>query len=101
MVRFKAGAIVNIASIYGIVGNDFSVYENTDLTSPVAYSAIKGGLINMNRYLASYYGKENIRFNCVSPGGIFDTSTPSICRKLQEESAHEKNGKTGRHCPIK
>lgn len=76
MLPFKNGSIVNIASIYGIVGNDFSVYENTDLTSPVAYSAIKGGLINMNRYLASYYGKENIRFNCVSPGGIFNNQSP-------------------------
>lgn len=72
MIGFKDGSIVNIASIYGIVGNDFTLYENTELTSPVAYSAIKGGLINMNRYLASYFGKNNLRFNCVSPGGIKD-----------------------------
>ena len=70
MKEINQGSVVNIASVYGIVGNDFTVYEGTDMTSPVAYSAIKGGLINMNRYLASYFGKNNLRFNCVSPGGI-------------------------------
>ena len=72
MIKFNKGSIVSIASIYGIVGNDFTLYDNTNLTSPVAYSAIKGGLVNMNRYLASYFGKNNLRFNCVSPGGIQD-----------------------------
>ena len=68
----KFGSIVNIASIYGIVGPDFSIYEGTSMTMPAAYSAIKGGVINFSRYLASYYGPYNIRINCVSPGGIFD-----------------------------
>jgi len=72
MTGFNQGSVVNIASIYGIVGNDFTLYHNTNLTSPVAYSAIKGGLINLNRYLASYFGGNNLRFNCVSPGGIQD-----------------------------
>jgi NAD(P)-dependent dehydrogenase (short-subunit alcohol dehydrogenase family) len=66
------GSIVNIASIYGVVGPNFNVYENTGMTMPAAYSAIKGGVINFTRYLASYFGQFNIRINCVSPGGIFD-----------------------------
>ncbi|RZK09607.1 MAG: SDR family oxidoreductase [Flavobacterium sp.] len=66
------GAIVNIASIYGVVGNDLSIYEGTNITAPAAYSAIKGGVINFTRYLASYLGKRGIRVNAVSPGGIFD-----------------------------
>jgi len=72
MVKQGAGSIVNITSIYGVVGPDFGVYEGTEMTMPAAYSAIKGGVINFSRYLASYYGKHNIRVNCVSPGGIFD-----------------------------
>lgn len=72
MVKKRQGSIVNIASIYGIVGNDFTVYEGTNMTSAAAYSAIKGGIINFTRYLASYFGKDNIRVNCVSPGGVFD-----------------------------
>jgi NAD(P)-dependent dehydrogenase (short-subunit alcohol dehydrogenase family) len=42
------------------------------MTMPVAYSAIKGAIINLSRYLASYLGKYNITVNSVSPGGIFD-----------------------------
>jgi NAD(P)-dependent dehydrogenase (short-subunit alcohol dehydrogenase family) len=72
----KSGNIVNIASIYGVVGNDFSVYEGTSMTSAAAYSAIKGGIINFTRFLASYYGKKGIRVNTVSPGGIFDNQNP-------------------------
>lgn len=92
MVEFNCGAVVNIASIYGIVGNDFSVYENTSLTSPVAYSAIKGGLINMNRYLASYYGKDNIRFNCVSPGGVFDHQHPTFVNNYTNKVPMKRMG---------
>jgi len=66
------GSVVNMTSIYGVVGNNFTIYKDTGMEPPVAYSAIKGGLINVTRFLASKYGKEKIRFNCVSPGGIFD-----------------------------
>lgn len=66
------GSVVNITSIYGVVGNDLTLYENTNLTTAAPYSAIKGGIINFTRYLASYYGRQGIRVNCVSPGGIFD-----------------------------
>lgn len=78
MLLQKSGSIVNIASIYGVVGNDFTLYEEYGGTSPAAYSAIKGGIINFTRYLASYYGKHHIRINCVSPGGIFDNQHSSF-----------------------
>lgn len=78
MASRQQGAIVNIASIYGVVGNDFTLYEGYGGTSPAAYSAIKGGIINFTRYLASYYGKQHIRVNCVSPGGIFDNQHASF-----------------------
>jgi NAD(P)-dependent dehydrogenase (short-subunit alcohol dehydrogenase family) len=71
LLRTK-GSIVNMASIYGIVGNDMTIYENTNIGTAAQYSAIKGGIINLTRYLASYYGKQGVRLNCVSPGGIFD-----------------------------
>jgi len=79
-----SGSIINISSIYGIVGNDQSIYEGSNLHEVYAkshpeidriyshgvYNAAKGGLINFTRYLAAYYGKNNIRVNCISPGGI-------------------------------
>lgn len=83
MAEQERGVIVNIASIYGIVGNDFTLYEEYGGTSPAAYSAIKGGIINFTRYLASYYGRKGIRVNCVSPGGIFDHQHPSFVARYE------------------
>lgn len=68
----QSGCLINIASIYGVVGPDFSIYKDTGMTMPAAYAAIKGGIVNLSRYLASYYGEHKIRVNCISPGGIFD-----------------------------
>ena len=80
MATKKYGSVVNIGSIYGSVGPDFNVYNNTELTMPAAYSAIKGGIINFTKYLASYYGKDNIRVNCVSPGGIFNNQVTEFVK---------------------
>lgn len=80
------GSIVNVASIYGVVGNDFTVYENTGgMTSPAAYSAIKGGVINFTRYLASYYGSYGIRVNCVSPGGVFNHQNENFVTQFEKK----------------
>lgn len=67
-----SGTLINMSSIYGSLGPDFSIYEGTAMTMPAAYSAIKGGLNTFTKYLASYYGKYQIRINSVSPGGVFD-----------------------------
>jgi NAD(P)-dependent dehydrogenase (short-subunit alcohol dehydrogenase family) len=70
MIRQKSGSIVNVASIYGMVGPDFSVYEGTPIHNSVSYAFAKGGMINLTRYLASYLGPHNIRVNTISPGGV-------------------------------
>jgi NAD(P)-dependent dehydrogenase (short-subunit alcohol dehydrogenase family) len=85
MRKQKNGSIVNVSSIYGVVGNDFSVYEGTNMTSPAAYSAIKGGIINFTRYLASYFGKYGIRVNSVSPGGIFNNQNPIFVKNYENK----------------
>ncbi len=88
------GSIVNIASIYGVVGNDFTIYENTEgMTSPAAYSAIKGGIINFTRYLASYYGKYNVRVNAVSPGGIFNDQHPKFVEAFEKKVPLNRMGR--------
>ena len=81
----KSGSIVNIASIYGIIANDFSIYESVNFNPPVAYPAIKGGLISLNRFIASYYGKFNIRSNCISPGGVYDNQDERFVRKYEKK----------------
>jgi NAD(P)-dependent dehydrogenase (short-subunit alcohol dehydrogenase family) len=94
MEKQRSGSIVNIGSIYGVVGNDFSLYEEYGGTSSAAYSAIKGGVINFTRYLASYYGKKNIRVNCISPGGIIDEKNqhPSFIRRYSNKSPLKRLG---------
>ena len=79
------GAIVNMASIYGVVGNDFSVYKNTDIGTAAPYSAIKGGIINFTRYLASYYGEQGVRVNCVSPGGVLSNQNPIFVENYERK----------------
>lgn len=96
----KSGSIVNIASIYGVVGNDFTLYEGYGGTSPAAYSAIKGGIINFTRYLASYFGKDGIRVNCVSPGGIEDKQHPSFIERYNEKSPLKRMGKPEEIAPA-
>ena len=93
MAAKKNGSIVNIGSIYGTVGPDFNVYNNTELTMPAAYSAIKGGVINFTRYLSSYYGKNNIRVNCVSPGGIFNNQPVEFVRNYENKVPMQRMGK--------
>lgn len=70
MQERRSGSIVNIASIYGMAGPDWSIYRGTDITNPIDYHFAKGGMIQMTRYLASYLGPYNIRVNALSPGGL-------------------------------
>jgi len=85
MVNQKRGVIVYIASIYGFMAPRFELYENANFTSPVEYSAIKGGILSLTKYLASYLGKYDIRVNAISPGGVHNNQPESFimqyCKK--------------------
>lgn len=87
-----SGSLINMASIYGVVGPDFSIYEGTHMGNPAGYAAIKGGLINLSRYLASYYGPYNIRVNCISPGGIFDNQVPVFVENYEKKVPMRRMG---------
>ncbi len=96
----KSGSIVNFGSIYGVVGNDFNLYEAYGGTSAAAYCAIKGGIINFSRFLASYYGKYNVRVNCVSPGGIFDNQNPLFVKEYNKKSLLKRMGNANEIAPA-
>lgn len=86
MSRKKGGSIINISSIYGMLAPDFSIYEGTRMTMPVAYSAIKGGIISLTKYIATYYAKYKIRANTISPGGIFNGQAPSFVDRYTKKT---------------
>lgn len=74
------GNIINISSTYGNVGADQRLYDGVAniyfpgerFSSPVTYGVTKAGILNLTRYLASYYREKNIRVNTLTPGGVFD-----------------------------
>jgi NAD(P)-dependent dehydrogenase (short-subunit alcohol dehydrogenase family) len=68
------GSVINVASIYGLAGPDWRLYEGTKLGNPAAYAASKGGLVQFTRWLATTLAP-NVRVNAVAPGGI-ERNTP-------------------------
>ena len=77
------GNVVSMGSIYGIMAPRFEIYEGTEMTMPVEYAAIKSAVIHLTKYFAEYYKKINIRFNCISPGGIFNNQSAEFVKKYE------------------
>lgn len=85
MIKQNYGNIINMTSIYGFAVPRFEIYEGTDMTMPVEYAAIKGAIINLTKYLASYLGEYNIRVNAISPGGVFNNQPESFVKKYSKK----------------
>jgi len=66
--RKAPGAIVNIASMYGVVASYPSAYEGLPVNSPPNYHGLKGGVVQLTRHLAAYWAKDGVRVNAISPG---------------------------------
>ena len=70
-------SILNVSSIYGLLGPDWSLYEGTSMSNPAAYAASKGGLIQLTRWLATTMAPK-VRVNALAPGGIFRNQPQSF-----------------------
>jgi len=95
MAEQRSGSIVNIASMQGVIGMNPWLYEGTTMTAPPDYFFHKGGMINLTRYLASYYGASGVRVNAVSPGGIFNPAKPQAPAFLERYAKTNMLGRMG------
>lgn len=83
MAAAGRGAIVNVSSIYGLVSPDQGLYEYRRLGGapffkPAAYATSKSALLNLTRYLATYWGGRGVRVNCVTLAGVFNDQHPAF-----------------------
>lgn len=75
LAQGKGGSVINIASIYGLVGPDPRIYEGSyylggPINTPAVYSASKAAVVGLTKWLATHWGPHNIRANCLVPGGV-------------------------------
>ena len=70
MASQGGGSIINVGSIQGSVGPDFSLYEGLPMDAPPDYFFHKGGLLQLTRYAAARLGPRGVRVNAISPGGF-------------------------------
>lgn len=83
------GVIINVSSIYGITASDQRLYNGIKniyypeekFSSPVSYAISKAGVVQLTKYLASYYRESGIRINCLTPGGVFDNHDDRFMRQ--------------------
>ncbi|MCX8082661.1 MAG: SDR family oxidoreductase [bacterium] len=87
MKKQRSGVIINISSIYGVLGVDPYLYEGTDMgVPPPDYFFHRAGIINITRYYASLLGPYNIRVNCISPGGFFANQHPEFVERYNKKT---------------
>lgn len=90
LLKKSTGAsIVNVSSIYGLVGPDHRIYEGTSMTNPAAYAASKGGLQQVTKWLSTVMAPE-VRVNTVTPGGIERGQLPEFVNRYEERTPLKK-----------
>jgi 2-deoxy-D-gluconate 3-dehydrogenase len=83
MLKSESGSIINLCSMYGLVGPDQRLYEKEDSPmryKPVFYPVTKAGILGLTRYVATYYAGKGIRVNALTPGGIYNENDDSFVK---------------------
>ncbi|MEZ4731461.1 MAG: SDR family oxidoreductase [Caldilineaceae bacterium] len=95
--RGAPGSIINISSMYGVVGSYPDAYTGLPVNSPPTYHGLKGGLVHLTRHLAVYWAKDNIRVNCIAPGPFPTDKTqarlPEFIERLDSKSPMGRMGR--------
>ena len=85
MIQKKRGNIINIGSDLSIIAPDQRIYKDIKgYKKPLSYSVTKHGLVGMTKYYASLLAKDNIRVNCLCPGGIFNQQNRKFVNRLKK-----------------
>lgn len=80
------GSIIQIASIQGVIAPDHRIYKGSkylgvEINNPAVYSVSKAGVISLSKYLSTYWAKNKIRVNSISPGGVRSGQNDVFVRK--------------------
>ncbi|AMV20868.1 SDR family oxidoreductase [Planctomyces sp. SH-PL14] len=93
VARGRPASIVLLGSMYGLVASYPETYEGICGASPVAYHALKGGIVHMTRHLAVYWAKDHVRVNCLSPGPFPSEKAPAeLVTRLRDKSPMGRMG---------
>jgi NAD(P)-dependent dehydrogenase (short-subunit alcohol dehydrogenase family) len=84
MAEQGSGSVVNIGSIQGIVGPDYTLYEGLNMHAIPDYFFHKAGMVNLTRFFAAHYGPRGVRVNCVSPGGFLSGQHPTFVERYAQ-----------------
>jgi NAD(P)-dependent dehydrogenase (short-subunit alcohol dehydrogenase family) len=92
LLRSKHGSVINISSIYGMGGPVPELYKGTGLGNPAAYSASKGGLLQLTRWLATSLAPD-VRVNAISIGGVFRNHKEPFLSRYEERTPLKRMAK--------
>ncbi len=90
----RSASLILLGSMYGLVGSYPDAYAGLCTASPVAYHALKGGVLQMARHLAVYWAQDGVRVNCLSPGPFPSEKAPAeLVGRLSEKSPMHRMGR--------
>lgn len=103
MAQQGRGSIINIASIYGAVSPDQTIYEYRRrrgelFFKPVAYSASKSAIYNLTRYLATYWGTQGVRVNTLTLAGVFNNQDQEFLREYVRRVPMGRMARADEYC---
>jgi len=97
LIKSRSGSIINIGSIYGFEGPDWSLYEGTAMSNPAAYGVSKGGLLQFTRWLSTTLSP-SVRVNAISPGGIFRNQPHEFVARYEKKTPMGRMAKEEDFC---
>jgi NAD(P)-dependent dehydrogenase (short-subunit alcohol dehydrogenase family) len=80
------GSIINVSSIQGMVGPDFSLYEGSTMGAPPDYFFHKGGMIQLTKYAAAVLGPKGVRVNAITPGGFYNGQPDVFLKRYNQRT---------------